>query len=224
MMQFIRKNIFTFFWIIAFLDLLFLQLQQPGMHIVFKPMLLPVLLLAVLLNTRPGRLRHWLVAGFLFSFAGDVFLLFDNAEPMYFIAGLSCFLLTHIFYIILLLQVKQRSKSMLKQQPLLLIFVAAYCSALLYLLMPSLGELKLPVIIYAVVIGIMVLSSLHAYRSLPKEAGKYIVCGAICFIMSDTLLAIDRFYKPLQYAGVAIMLTYCMAQFLIAKGFIKMQD
>jgi len=105
-----------------------------------------------------------------------------------------------------------------------LIFVAAYCSALLYLLMPSLGELKLPVIIYAVVIGIMVLSSLHAYRSLPKEAGKYIVCGAICFIMSDTLLAIDRFYKPLQYAGVAIMLTYCMAQFLIAKGFIKMQD
>jgi uncharacterized membrane protein YhhN len=112
----------------------------------------------------------------------------------------------------------------LKKQPLLLLIVTGYCTALLYVLIPSLGDLKLPVMIYAIVIGIMVLCALHAYRSLPKEAGKYIVCGAICFIMSDTLLAIDRFYKPLQYAGVAIMLTYCMAQFLIAKGFIKMQD
>lgn len=224
MMQFIRKNIFTFFWIIALLDLVSLQAQQPGLHIVFKPLLLPILLAAVLLHTNASRLRHWLIAGFLFSFAGDIFLLFDNTEPLYFIAGLSSFLLTHIFYIILLLQVKQRTKSLLKKQPLLLLIVTGYCTALLYVLIPSLGDLKLPVMIYAIVIGIMVLCALHAYRSLPKEAGKYIVCGAICFIMSDTLLAIDRFYKPLQYAGVAIMLTYCMAQFLIAKGFIKMQD
>jgi hypothetical protein len=39
--------------------------------------------------------------------------------------------------------------------------------------------------------------------------------------MSDSLLAVNKFYQPLAYAGVFIMLTYCLAQYLIVRGFIE---
>ena len=45
-----------------------------------------------------------------------------------------------------------------------------------------------------------------------------VLAGALLFITSDTLLAINRFISPLESARWAVMLTYGMAQLLIAWG------
>jgi hypothetical protein len=39
--------------------------------------------------------------------------------------------------------------------------------------------------------------------------------------MSDSILAINKFYQPFEAAGVLIMLTYGLAQFFIVQGAIK---
>jgi uncharacterized membrane protein YhhN len=52
-------------------------------------------------------------------------------------------------------------------------------------------------------------------------ANRYFVAGAVLFVLSDSLLAINKFYQPLAFAGTLIMLTYCAAQYFIVMGFIK---
>jgi uncharacterized membrane protein YhhN len=45
--------------------------------------------------------------------------------------------------------------------------------------------------------------------------------GAVLFVVSDSLLAINKFYSSFELAGVLIMLTYGMAQLLIVTGAIN---
>ena len=42
--------------------------------------------------------------------------------------------------------------------------------------------------------------------------------GAIFFIISDSLLAINKFYFPLPYSAFWIMSTYSFAQYFIVSG------
>ncbi|HRF25670.1 MAG TPA: lysoplasmalogenase family protein, partial [Chitinophagaceae bacterium] len=60
-----------------------------------------------------------------------------------------------------------------------------------------------------------------------REAAKWLLTGAILFVISDSVLAINKFYYPFEYRGVLIMLTYGMAQWFIVKGailYLRNQD
>ena len=81
--------------------------------------------------------------------------------------------------------------------------------------------MKLPVTIYAVVICTMVICSLHVFNKTSNPANILFVMGAILFAASDSLLAINKFYKPFPFAGALIILTYCAAQFFIVIGVVK---
>jgi uncharacterized membrane protein YhhN len=88
--------------------------------------------------------------------------------------------------------------------------------------MPGLEkDLKIPVIIYACIISIMLYCSLNLPFTISKPIRTLFISGALCFIISDSLLAIDKFYSAYPFAPVLIMLTYCVAQFLIVKAFIR---
>ena len=47
------------------------------------------------------------------------------------------------------------------------------------------------------------------------------MAGALLFVISDSVLAINKFYHPFEIAGIIIMLTYGLAQFFIAEGAIQ---
>ena len=49
----------------------------------------------------------------------------------------------------------------------------------------------------------------------------FLVIGSFLFIISDSLLAINKFYQPFGYAGIAIMLSYGIAQLLITLGAVR---
>jgi uncharacterized membrane protein YhhN len=95
---------------------------------------------------------------------------------------------------------------------------------LVILLLPHLGELKIPVVLYATVICSMLLGSLHIYLKTNRPANKLFVLGATLFVLSDSLLAINKFYQPFPMAGVGIMLTYCLAQYFIVRGSITLDN
>lgn len=163
----------------------------------------------------------WLIiAGLIFSAAGDTLLLFEKEYPVMFIAGLSCFLLTHILYIIYFLSSVKKGPSLLRKNPFIIMAVLVYLAGFAYLLFPKLGGLKIPVFIYTIIIGSMLLASLDVYLKLPVKSAFRFAMGALFFVISDSLLAFNKFFLPVSFAGLLIMLTYCLAQFLIAEGYI----
>ena len=95
-----KKIIFSVLFILFVLDLFFIWNDTPTLRFFTKPLLIPTLLLGYLfeLKSKQIKLNFWFVLGLVFSFFGDLFLLFSWG----FILGLGSFLLAHIFYIICL--------------------------------------------------------------------------------------------------------------------------
>jgi uncharacterized membrane protein YhhN len=222
-MQAIQKKISLIFFVLVLLDIAGIITELDQLHYLAKPLLVPALLLLMYVSTGkvPGKLL--LMAGLFFSWAGDVFLLFESKQANFFIFGLVCFLITHIFYIIYFLKQKPDQPSLLKKQPLLILLVIGYGVSLVWFLYPSLADLKVPVMAYATVICTMLLCSLHVFLKMNRKAANAYLTGAVFFVLSDSLLAINKFYQAFALAGVFIMLTYCAAQYFIVKGYIEQE-
>ena len=209
------------FWILTLTDLLGIQLGFNWLHAISKPLLMPLLIGMLFYSGIADPKKKWILIGLFFSWLGDLFLLLDSKVTIFFIAGLVSFLITHIFYILYFLSIENSAPSLLKKQPLLIVLILCYGSALVVLLFPYLGDLKIPVIVYATVICSMLLSSLHIYYKTKKPANLFFFLGAALFVISDSLLAVNKFYQPIPKAGIWIMLSYCSAQYLIVKGIIR---
>ncbi len=152
----------------------------------------------------------------LFSWLGDVLLMFQQKDPLFFLLGLSSFLIAHIFYIIFFYRVGIEEK--VRVNPWLLLIVAIYYIALITLLSPHLGEMKVPVFIYGIVISFMFMLAMHMLSIKNKRVGQWMMAGALLFVISDSTLAINKFYRGFEIAGVVVMLTYGLAQLFIIEG------
>ena len=80
-------------------------------------------------------------------------------------------------------------------------------------------SLLIPIIIYMITITIMAISA--SERNTNPESYRLILLGAILFVLSDTLIAIDKFVVPVPFQTFLIMGTYVLAQYLICVGFLK---
>jgi uncharacterized membrane protein YhhN len=67
----------------------------------------------------------------------------------------------------------------------------------------------------------MLIQALQAGRIKDLGAATLMIGGAVLFISSDSILAINKFYEPFEFAGIAIMLTYGIAQLLITLGALR---
>jgi uncharacterized membrane protein YhhN len=76
-------------------------------------------------------------------------------------------------------------------------------------------------LVYAGVLTYMVLSALFRFGKTNSGSFTMVFGGAILFMMSDSLIAINKFLEPLSMAGFWVMITYITAQFLIVKGLLK---
>ena len=135
---------------------------------------------------------------------------------MFFLLGLSSFLIAHLFYIIFFHKV--RVQEQVKSKISLLAIVVIYYLGLIILLSPHLGSMAIPVRIYGIVISFMFMLALHMLFIQNKQAGKWMMLGALPFVLSDSVLAINKFYQPFEQAGIIIMLTYGFAQLFIVEG------
>ena len=81
--------------------------------------------------------------------------------------------------------------------------------------------MKIPVMIYAMVLIVMVMNAVFRYGRTPLVSFWLVVVGALLFMASDSILAINKFYAAIPSSGPLIMITYITAQFLIVVGIIK---
>jgi len=156
----------------------------------------------------------WLVGALLASMAGDVALMFPGG----FLPGLVFFLLAHLMYLLLFSRtVGRRAVGWLPRRGPLL-WVAAYGLAMGAVLWPHLPVgLRVPVAIYVVVICAMGAQALGRASLLGDAAARAVAAGAVLFMASDTLLALNRFVAPLPLAPLWVLSTYFAGQLLIAR-------
>lgn len=184
-----------------------------------KPSLMLILLVYFWTSAPASSARKYLIISALFfSWLGDIFLLFEKQNPQLFIFGLGSFLAAHLFYIVYFYQIgtKNAVKKKLRFLPSSAILI--YVVSLFALLAPTLGKLQIPVAVYTLALSIMLLTSVHAFDFNKRGFAKLCVAGTTLFVISDSLLAVNRFYQPFAFAGILIMLTYASAQFLITAG------
>ena len=212
------------YWLLVVTELAAILLELQVIREAVKPLLMPTLAVTILLQILLSKNSLLMLGGLTCSWLGDVLLIFESYGSIFFILGLASFLLAHLFYISFFVGIKRGAHGLIKKRPLLLLFVVAYCAGLYMLLLPSLGGLKVPVLIYAVVIGCMLLCSMNVYPKISKPANVKFIVGALLFVMSDSVLAFNKFYQPFSGADFIIMLTYCAAQFYIVKGFLAYDE
>ena len=163
--------------------------------------------------------KKWIIGALLFSWAGDVVLFFQDKKEIFFMLGLIAFLVAHIFYIIFFNRLMIRES--VSGRGLLLLPIVIYYAFLMSILNPALGNMRLPVRIYGIVISFMLLLALHQLYSKKKIPARYMIAGAFLFFASDSILAINKFYASFELAGVLIMITYGFAQWLLAEGALR---
>ncbi len=217
----LRKYIYRVFWVIVFIGLIAVLFGLTTLDLVFKPLIIPALMVALMLKSENTRGKNKILLALVFSFLGDVFLQFENRDPVFFMAGLACFFITHLFYIAYFYQIKQSGDAPVKAYPFTPFIILLYAIGLVYLLYPKLGSLKVPVIAYACVISVMLYMCLCVPYKVGKMSSRLFVSGAVLFVLSDSILAINKFYAPFSAAPFLIRITYCVAQYFIVKGFIK---
>ena len=172
------------YWLIIFIAVLVahiagIQLNNELLQQVSKPLIILVLagyFLSQTIGIGSG-LSKWILLALPFSLVGDVLLMFvppkisgQAQNDIFFLLGLSAFLLAHIFYIIFFHHV--RIKENVKGKPWLLVAVIIYYAALISLLSPDLLDMKIPVLVYGVVISFMLMLAMHMLFISDKVAGK----------------------------------------------------
>ncbi|WP_102273408.1 lysoplasmalogenase [Cytobacillus massiliigabonensis] len=141
---------------------------------------------------------------------GLIFCMFGDGLLHWFLIGLAAFLIGHIFYIIGFF--KEWRFSLIRV--LSIIPISFYAIFIGHLLTESLIEkgnnaLIIPVCLYTIIISTMAWSAI-------MTGNKWTITGSILFVISDSILAWNRFVFDISYASVLIMITYYTAQFFIA--------
>ena len=203
-----------------------LGLQQ--WHWLFKPATMVFALICIASCARhalstvqdlPQKHVQLLLAAIVFSMAGDVFLMLDGQlQTGLFIPGLISFLLAHVCYVALF----RFDVTWFADRRALLLVAAIGAAMYAFLWTHGLpAALRLPVAAYVGVIALMAAQAWGRYRQLRSRAALLTALGASFFMLSDSILAINRFVQPLPWSSVSVLGSYYAAQALIVWGCVR---
>lgn len=177
--------------------------------LLFKPLtLILIILIATIIPTIEPKYKTFIVSGLLFSLLGDTFLIFPE---QHFKKGLIAFLIGHICYIIAFTISTGFHFTFWIFFPIVIVGV-------LYLryIIPYTGKMKIPIILYILIILIMVWTAAERFHSYPTLRAVLPAIGAVLFMGSDAVLALNKFRKPFFSAELIILTTYFTAQWFLA--------
>jgi uncharacterized membrane protein YhhN len=195
-----------------------MALRIGWLQLVSKPLLVGTLLYYFVTETRRVRSRFRTIAvlAMVFSLAGDILLSFVDRNELFFLLGLTSFLLALLGYILCFHWI--RVQHQIEGRWPWAVAVGIYFFFFIDLLTPGLGNLKIPVIIYGMVLCFMLFTALQLYDLDDSQLVRYLIAGSVLFVISDTSLAIQKFYRPVATGGWVVMLTYVAAQYFIIRG------
>lgn len=182
-------------------------------------------LLIVLLGLYKGfsfQQQSWLPwLGLLGAFAGDWLLALPGEQ--YFLFGMLGFMTTHFCNSLYFLQLQPLKPGKLQAAFWAFGILIITCSLIIFQIKDQLGPMLIPIIAYMGIISLMTIlaANLTASESLHNIALKYFLPGAGCFVLSDGLLALNKFLLHRHDLDIPVMLTYGLAILLLTLGFIN---
>ncbi|MER2119919.1 MAG: lysoplasmalogenase [Solibacillus sp.] len=198
-----RKVLILLFFGLGLYYVFFFETIDSSLKMVFK--LLPMILLIALAFLSKVHVKspyYWLISiGLIFCAVGDYTL-------QWFIVGLIFFLIGHIFYIFAFRSTNQQNTPLYVK-----IILVLYGTLMMFWIAGSLLQKGDTVLAIAVTAYIFVILTM-GWTSF-RTGSKFAVIGAILFIMSDSVLAINRFMFDVPYSHILIMFTYYGAQFFL---------
>lgn len=190
---------------------IYFDYQDKRFGYLFKPLAMIFIIALVWFcgDGRKGFYRWAILAGFVFSLIGDTLLI----NPQNFVFGLASFLVAHICYIAAFFKAGEG-----KFKPVSLVAYPVG-GAIFMLISGGVPEnLKIPVIVYALAISTMLGAAINFYLTQKTSAALFALSGAGFFVLSDSLLAYNKFNGGFFLAAVLILSTYFFAQWLIARS------
>lgn len=172
--------------------------------------LVALVVVALVLGAADTSAGLWLLLALVLGLVGDVFLLGDTDTR--FRLGLAAFLLGHLAFVVSFARLGLDPPDWQWAAWVVLFGCLIATRRVVPATFLRGGQaLALPVAIYTVVIGAMVILAFDTGEPL-------IAIGATVFAVSDSVLAVDRFVRPRPWAPVAVMVTYHLGQALIVAG------
>jgi len=205
----VQKSLLYIFAAFALIFIAAMPFQPYAGDFVIKA--IPAISLAVLALITVRRITGKLLfVSLLLCAAGDVALELEAGK--YFVIGLGLFLIAQIMFIATFSRDFKMQRSRI---PIIVVF-AVYGLVIALTLTPSLGEMAIPVYCYLVAIILM-----GIFAALRGAKNKFTLYGAASFIISDSIIAINKFVVRVPAVDYIVMITYYLALFLIVCGFLK---
>ncbi len=222
-MSLLRTHFLRFYVLLLLFDLACGFDVLSPYRIISKPLLLVALLIYFTYKTKTYNSASFYItfSALSCSLLGDIFLLFENNANLYFTLGLASFLLAHLLFTWSFL--KKWNKKTPSNFNIITVLLLFYGIGLFFILKPNLGGLKIPVAIYITGILCMGISAYRRKGMVPPASFNSVSIGALLFIISDSILAIDKFITPVILSHILIMGTYAMAQFFIVEGMLHQE-
>lgn len=218
------EKIFTLiFLIIVLLELLSESaLEILSVRFLPKPLILLSLIIFFLTQSKhlTSTTKLFMTLGLTFSLTGDILLMFVDASSNYFIGGLIAFLIAHIMYVKVFLDKRNKDNSILG----ILVVLLIYALGIFYLLRDGLGDMLIPVILYMLIILSMAITAWLRKGAVSKLSHLLLLIGALLFVMSDSTLALNKFYQTVPQSHIIIMSTYALAQYCIVLGVLRQNE
>ena len=209
-------------FIFAGLEALALHRNWAKVEWLAKPAVMVCLLIWLYTSAGLEGALLWFGLGLLFSLAGDVLLMISLDKL--FLAGLVTFLFAHVFYVIGF----NIPLPAISAWSVILAVLIGWGGAkvirriLVSVLEKGQGRMRLPIIIYSVVISMMLLSAMVKLNDLSWHAGASILValGAFLFYLSDIVLAWNKFVSPFNYGRIYNIALYHLGQIMLIAGVI----
>jgi uncharacterized membrane protein YhhN len=210
------------FAIIVLVELLGRYLDNIHLEYLVKPLIMIWMGVYFLIFKKKSDFALPVLLAFFFSWMGDIFLMFSGKNELFFFAGVGGFFCAQLAYIYTFSRYSEKGgKGYLQNHPWIALVFLAYLTGILFLLFPGLeGMMKPIILVYALSLIGMSMMALNRMGRVGRRTYLLVFSGSILFVLSDSMIALDKFYSDFWQAGLWIMISYIAAQYLIMRGLV----
>lgn len=214
------------FIIAVIIELVSRFLENHEMEYFAKPFILVWIIVYYVLNTPKKEIRVSLILAFAFSWVGDMFLMLAHLKDFLFYAGVGGFFFAQFFFILSFSASAGRAgKGLVYRRPLWIIPFLAYLILMMWYLVPGMEGMMRPVIIiYGISLLGMSVAAFNRYGTVNRRSFNLVFIGSVFFVISDSMIAINKFQAEIPRASFIIVATYILAQYLILRGLIAARE